>query len=59
MRKYRAEQIMKWIDIKYGWRLHGFLRREGKGLFLDSFLIRQKRMEDNGIRYRRLFGFSR
>ena len=49
MRKYRAEQIMKWMDIRDGWKLCRFARRGGKMVLLDLFLMRQERMKSNGI----------
>ena len=47
MRKYRAEQIMRWLDIRDGWRLCQFERRAGKRVLLDLFLMRQERMKSN------------
>ena len=42
MRKYRAEQIMKWLEIRDGWKVRRWQRKVLKELFLDSFLKDRK-----------------
>ena len=37
MKKYRAEQIVKWLDKQDGWRLDKWLRKMFKELLKENY----------------------
>ncbi len=46
MRKYRSEQILRWLDIKNGYRFGGWLRKIAKKNALMWYVNRKKDLEE-------------